>query len=100
MNKQEETCAGIYGDITDRSLSLSDGLQAAYSEAALAKDAEWRERVKPLVDAAELQVLNFKRLNLHPKLNFLGDDDYEAWGALTKALRHIKQEQPETEVKP
>jgi hypothetical protein len=37
-----------------------------------------------LVEAAQLAVLNFERSSASG--NFLGDDDHEAWTALTKAL--------------
>ena len=43
--------------------------------------------VKELVDAARLQVQNFKRQNLAPEINDLGDDDHEAWTALESALK-------------
>ena len=39
-----------------------------------------------LLKAARLAVLNFRRLNAHPDVNFLGDDDHEAWTALSRAI--------------
>ena len=48
--------------------------------------------IKELVDAAELQVQNFKRQNLRPDINNnLGDDDHEAWNALVSALEPFKE---------
>lgn len=54
----------------------------------------WRERediitaeYAPLVEAAELTVLHFKRSQASG--TFQGDDEHEAWTALTDALRKV-----------
>ena len=53
------------------------------------RDCDW-ERVKPLVKAARLQARNTKR---DMAAGFvLGDDDYEAWTALTNALAQLGEE--------
>ena len=39
-----------------------------------------------LLDAAKLTALHFERMNLHPDVNFMGDDEHEAWGALNRAI--------------
>jgi len=43
-----------------------------------------------LLYAAKLAALNFSRQNLHPDVNFLGDDDHEAWTALNAAIAKAK----------
>lgn len=47
--------------------------------------------VKELVEAAKLQVQNFKRQNLDP--GALYDDDHEAWTALESALKSFKEDE-------
>ena len=39
-----------------------------------------------LLEAAKLTALHFERMNLHPDVNFMGDDEHEAWGALNRAI--------------
>ena len=39
-----------------------------------------------LLEAANLTALHFERMNLHPDVNFMGDDEHEAWGALNRAI--------------
>lgn len=57
---------------------------------AIAHDISQSPYIKELVEAAELQVQNFKRQNLSPDINNLGDDDHEAWKALVSALLPFK----------
>ena len=65
---------------TSSAIALASDLAAAWPSSPQGLAA------KQVVEAAELQVLNFERQNLHPETNFLGDDDHEAWTALTRAL--------------
>jgi len=51
-------------------------------------------RIQALVDAAKLAVLNFRRKDL-ADVEFLGDDDHEAWSALTAALAPFTHESSE-----
>jgi hypothetical protein len=39
-----------------------------------------------LLKAAKLTALHFERMNLHPDVNFMGDDEHEAWSALRTAI--------------
>ena len=39
-----------------------------------------------LLEAAKLTALHFERMNQHPDVNFMGDDEHEAWGALRAAI--------------
>ncbi len=39
-----------------------------------------------LLAACQLQDKNFIRQNLYPNINHLGDDDHEAWQAITAAI--------------
>lgn len=57
------------------------------SETGLSKGA-----VQKLLDAAKLQVQNFRRQNLYPDINNLGDDDHEAWAALQAAIEKVEEE--------
>jgi len=48
------------------------------------------EDVSRLVEAARLTVQLFSRKNLYPEINFMGDDEHEAWSALGAALAPFK----------
>ena len=54
-------------------------------------DETRQEAQQELLDAAKLQVQNFHRQNLYPEINNLGDDDHEAWGALSAAIAKIEE---------
>jgi len=56
------------------------------------KDSRYTpEDVARLVEAARLTVQHFSRKNLYPEVNFMGDDEHEAWGALDEALAPFKE---------
>jgi hypothetical protein len=76
-------------------------LQQFYSDAGMfLKENIWlREKLimqeaklMRLVDAARLTVLHFSRMALYPEINFMGDDEHEAWGALEAALKSVDNE--------
>jgi len=45
-----------------------------------------------LLSAAKTTCLHFKRMSLYPDINFMGDDEHEAWRLLRTAISAYEEE--------
>ena len=50
------------------------------------------EAADALLAAAKTTCLHFKRMSLYPEINFMGDDEHEAWRLLRTAISAYEEE--------